>query len=106
MKLRQIKRWLKKNYPLNHPVRIYFVDGKKLKETHGCECFADCELKDGKIFIRLNRNLKSYEIPPTIIHEWSHAILYNLPDSLFDGPHDSMFSIVNQKMLNDYLQQT
>jgi hypothetical protein len=106
MKLRQIKRWLKKNYPLNHPVRIYFVDGKTLKETHGCECFGDADFNGQRFLIRLNKNLKSYELAPTIIHEWSHSMLDVLPDRLFDGPHDSLFSIVNQRILNHYLEQT
>jgi len=95
-----------KHYPLQYPCRVIRVDPATLKATHSVDCFGDCQMNDGRILIRLSKSLKEYEVAHTLCHEWAHALLFQLPQALFNGDHDDIFAIVHTRILNAMLQQT
>jgi len=103
--LRRTKRWLNKNYPLQHPSRIVWATSDKFKQIHDSDCYGDARFQNGKFLIRLNRSLKPDQIVTTLIHEHCHCLTWHLPERLFKGNHDEIFALIHTRILNDYLGQ-
>ncbi len=66
---RKLIRLLRNKCPAAFPVTVRRV---KLKDKDG-----DCSKKDGRFFIRINRELPENSSIDALLHEWAHARAWN-----------------------------
>ena len=67
----RIVRLLKKMCPVEHPVSVRRVP---LSE----ELDGDCQFRNDCFLIRINRNLEEHEAIETFLHEYAHALAWDV----------------------------
>ncbi len=92
----EVAKFLKKNCKLDYPLSIRRV---KLRREHEGEC----ELKDGKFYIRVDRNLSEDHSIDVALHEVAHAMAWNKDEDMHGLSWGKAYSKIYRKFIDDFI---
>lgn len=86
-------RYLKNNLLLPFPIQV-----RRVRLCKGID--GDCQLKNEKFIIRINRNLNENQAIDTLLHEIGHCLAWDEDNDEFHGPNwGAAYSVVYREFL-------